>query len=48
MLAAAVVLAAAGAAMAWCLVVLALAPWITVVGYEIRGHRHNEEVLAGL
>ena len=32
--------------MAWCLLVLALTPWVTVVGYELRGHRHNEEVLA--
>ena len=31
------VLAAAAPAMAWCLLVLALAPWVTVVGYELRG-----------
>ena len=31
----------------WCLAVLALAPWVTVVGYETVGHRHNAEVLAG-
>ncbi len=43
-----VVLALAGASLAVCLVVLSLAPWVTVVGYELRGHRHNEEVLAGL
>jgi low temperature requirement protein LtrA len=36
----AVVLATAGLAMAWCLVVLMLAPWVTVVGYETVGHRH--------
>jgi hypothetical protein len=28
--------------------VLALAPWVTVVGYEAVGHRHNAEVLASL
>ena len=43
-----VVLALAGASLAVCLVVLSLAPWVTVVGYELRGHRHNEEVLAAL
>jgi low temperature requirement protein LtrA len=41
----AVVLAEAGAPMAWCLVVLSLAPVVTVVGYETLGHRHQEEVL---
>ena len=41
-----VVLAAAGVDMVWCLAVLALAPWVTVVGYETVGHRHNAEVLA--
>ena len=30
------------------LLVLALAPWVTVVGYEAVGHRHNAEVLAAL
>ena len=39
---------AAGLSMAWCLVVLSLAPWVTVAGYELRGHRHNAEVLAAL
>jgi len=43
-----VVLAAAGVSMVWCLAVLALVPWVTVVGYETVGHRHNAEVLAGL
>jgi low temperature requirement protein LtrA len=47
-LTAAVALAATGGTMTWCLLVLALAPWVTVVGYELRGHRHDEEVLAGL
>jgi low temperature requirement protein LtrA len=44
----AVALAAAGLDMVWCLTVLALVPWVTVVGYEAVGHRHNEEVLARL
>jgi hypothetical protein len=44
----AVALAATDASVPWCLLVLALAPWITVVGYEVRGHRHDEEVLASL
>jgi low temperature requirement protein LtrA len=39
-------LAVAGVDMVWCLAVLALTPWVTVVGYEVRGHRHNEEVVA--
>lgn len=43
-----VVMAAAGVPLTWCLLVLALAPWVTVVGYEIVGHRHNAEVLAAL
>jgi low temperature requirement protein LtrA len=47
-LVASVSLATTGAAMAWCLLVLALTPWVTVVGYELRGHRHNEEVIASL
>ena len=34
--------------MASCLVVLGLSPWVTVVGYELRGHRHNADVLASL
>ncbi len=41
-------LAAAGLPLVWCLVVLALVPWVTVVGYETRGHVHNDEVLANL
>lgn len=40
------VLARAGVSLEWCLLVLAAAPWVTVVGYETVGHRHNEEVLA--
>ncbi|MGH8939946.1 MAG: low temperature requirement protein A [Actinomycetes bacterium] len=42
----AVLLAEAGVSMAWCLVVLALAPVVTVVGYETLGHRHQEASLA--
>ena len=44
----AVGLAWAGVDMVWCLAVLALVPWVTVVGYETVGHRHNAEVLARL
>ncbi|WP_244246811.1 low temperature requirement protein A [Nocardioides euryhalodurans] len=44
----AVVLAQAGVSMAWCLVVLALAPVVTVVGYETVGHRHQEAALTRL
>ena len=44
----AVLLAAAGASLALSLAVLALAPWVTVVGYELVGHRHNEDVVAAL
>jgi hypothetical protein len=35
-----VMLAATGAPMAICLVVLMLAPLVTVIGYETVGHRH--------
>ncbi len=44
----AVVLAGAGLDMAWCLVVLAVAPAVTVVGYETVGHRHQEAMLREL
>jgi low temperature requirement protein LtrA len=40
-----VVLAAAGVSVAACLVVLALAPAVTVVGYEVVGHRHIADML---
>ena len=43
-----VVLAAAGVSVALCLVVLALAPAVTVVGYEALGHRHMAEQLEQL
>jgi low temperature requirement protein LtrA len=45
---ASVALAAAGAPMVWCLAVLALAPWVTVVGYETVGYRHGERVVERL
>jgi low temperature requirement protein LtrA len=43
-----VLLAAAGVGIAACLVVLALAPAVTVVGYETLGHRHVAEALEQL
>jgi low temperature requirement protein LtrA len=43
-----VLLAHAGVDMVWCLAVLALSPWVTVVGYETVGHRHNAKVLAAI
>jgi len=39
-------LARAGVDMVWCLAVLALVPWVTVVGYETVGNRHDAAVLA--
>jgi low temperature requirement protein LtrA len=47
-IAAAIAMAAAGVDLVWCLLVLALTPWVTVVGYEAVGHRHNEEVIDSL
>jgi len=41
----AVVCAELGVRMSWCLVVLMLAPAVTVVGYETVGHRHLTEAL---
>lgn len=41
-----VVLAATGVPMAWCLIVLALAPVVTIVGYETVGYRHQAAALA--
>jgi low temperature requirement protein LtrA len=43
-----VVLAAAGADMTTCLLVLMLAPIVTVVGYETVGHRHVADALERL
>jgi low temperature requirement protein LtrA len=45
-LAVAVALAAAGVTMAVCLVVVMLAPVVTVVGFEVVGHRHAEQALS--
>ena len=45
-LVAAVVLAASGGGFGLCLILVALAPVITIVGYETVGHRHQAAVLA--
>ncbi len=42
----AVVLAAAGVPMAVCLLVVTLAPAVTVVGFEVLGHRHAAAAIA--
>jgi low temperature requirement protein LtrA len=47
-LALAVLLALAGVAVAICLLVVMLAPAVTVVGYETLGHRHVEDALRRL
>jgi hypothetical protein len=39
-------LAGAGFSMANCLLVVTLAPMVTVVGFEMVGHRHTAEVIA--
>jgi hypothetical protein len=43
-----VVLAAAGVSIATCLLVLMLAPAVTVIGYERLGYRHIAEALERL
>jgi hypothetical protein len=43
-----VVLAASGADMTTCLLVLMFAPIVTVVGYETLGHRHMAEAVERL
>jgi hypothetical protein len=43
--AAAVVAALSGISMAGCLVILMFAPLVTVVGYEVRGYRHEAAAL---
>jgi low temperature requirement protein LtrA len=43
-----IVLAAAGVSMAICLLVLTLAPAVTIVGYETIGHRHIRDALERL
>jgi low temperature requirement protein LtrA len=45
-LAAAVWMADAGISMANCLLVVTLAPMVTVVGYELLGHRHAADAIA--
>jgi low temperature requirement protein LtrA len=47
-LVASIVLVTAGVSMPVCLVVLALAPVVTVVGYETLGHRHVAQALERL
>jgi low temperature requirement protein LtrA len=47
-LVAAVWLSAAGISMANCLLVVTLAPMVTVVGYELLGHRHAAEAIANV
>jgi len=44
-LVATLILAAAGVGMPVCLLVLVLAPVVTIVGYEVLGYRHVEEAL---
>ena len=46
--AASIGLSLAGVSLPVTVLVLALSPWLTVVAYEIYGHRHNAEVLASL
>ena len=41
-------MASAGVDLFWCLLVMAASPWVTVVGYETVGHRHNQLVLDSL
>ncbi|RHW26527.1 low temperature requirement protein A [Nocardioides immobilis] len=43
-----VVMAAGHVDVTWCLLALSVAPWVTVLGYEVHGYRHNAEVLADL
>ncbi len=43
-----VLMAAADVDLPWCLLVLALAPWVTVIGYETVTHRHNLRILEDL
>lgn len=40
------VMAAAGVEISWCLLVLALAPVVSIVGYELHGHDHLDRSLA--
>ncbi|MFV0259902.1 MAG: low temperature requirement protein A [Acidimicrobiales bacterium] len=47
-IAGAVALAATGVSIAWPILVLTAAPWITAVGFEVRGHRHIADRLSEL
>jgi len=46
--AASIAMAAVGVPMVWCLAVLSLAPWVSVVGYETVGYRHGDRLIARL
>ena len=46
MVAIAIIAALSGVGMASCLIILMAAPIVTVVGYELRGHRHQTDALA--
>ncbi|MFC8420357.1 hypothetical protein ACFUN7_05605 [Streptomyces sp. NPDC057236] len=48
LLSAAVLLAAAGVGTAVCLLVVMIAPFVTVVGHETVGHRHQRRMLRDL
>ena len=39
-IAVAMLMASRGVSIGWCLIVVMLAPWVSVVGYETVGHRH--------
>lgn len=41
-------MASASVELAWCLAVVSLAPWVSVVGFELIGHRHVTQQLADL
>lgn len=44
----AMVMAAAGVQVGWCLATITLAPLIVIVGFEMVGHQHQEAALARL
>jgi low temperature requirement protein LtrA len=44
----AIVMAVGGVSVPWCLAVLALTPWVTVVLYETVGYRHGDQLLERL
>jgi len=45
---ASLLVSAAGLDVVWSLLVVALTPCVTVVGHELRGHRHDAAVVADL